>query len=176
MHFSFTRFLEQYEKLENSGTPFDPASYVPPVSPYVPSSQKINTRSYTLATPTIPTHQSSLPSTSLPLDQLQLLRRAGLPGLIQLTPTQLSQLQLLLHQPGSLSRLQQPAHKVRYDWLLRSLTSGLPNEVDFSLNALLMVSHDQHVILTLTNVSHYVLLNCILSVVLAALCSYSITI
>ena len=85
--------------------------------------------------------------------QLLLLRHAGLPSLLQLNPTQLSQLQHLLQQPAGLSYMQQPIHEVRYDWLLRSLTSGLPNEMDFVLNALMVVSHDQHMILSLPTVS-----------------------
>lgn len=133
------RYLEQYERLEASGSPFDPSTYVPPPpAPHKMHSPRplpvFNNFVSSPSSPHVPSHHSPLPN------------------LVHLTPTQLQQLQLLLQAPTS-SATVQSFDTTRYDWIVRSLQCGLPNEVDFALNTLLMMSYDEHMITPLPAVS-----------------------
>ena len=149
--------MEQYESLDHNGTPFDPETYVPPA---------VHTPQTALAS-----HQTRSSSTLSPhlANQLQMhslggraqtkplpLATAipGLPNLLQFTPAQFQQLQLLLKLQAS--QLEQQRHLVqtaRYDWLVRSLQCGLPNEVDFAFNTLVVLSHDDKKIMPMSTVS-----------------------
>ena len=83
-------------------------------------------------------------------NQLQVLA-----GMLNLPPNQVQLLEMLMHQ-----HQQQLQSKVlessRVDWLVRSLQSGFPNEIDFALNSLLIVSSDNKGVLPLGKVPHLV--------------------
>lgn len=90
---------------------------------------------------------SAIPGFSNLLKQLNkspnlLNQIANMPSLLQLPPNQLQLVQLLLQQLAALQHQSQTVNVVRYDWLVRSLQSGFPNEVDMAMNVLLMLSAD----------------------------------
>ena len=155
--FTMFRFLEQYEALDHSGTPFDPETYVPPV---VHTPQSTHTSHQMRSSSSLSPHLANqLQMHSLggraqakPLPLATAI--TGLPNLLQFTPAQFQQLQLLLKLQAT--QLEQQRHVVqtaRYDWLVRSLQCGLPNEVDFAFNTLVILSHDDKRIMPLSTVS-----------------------
>ena len=88
-----------------------------------------------------------------------------MPSLLQLPANQLQLVQLLLQQLTNLQQSNQlvaTAHGMaRFDWLVRSLQSGFPNEVDLAINSLIMLSNDSEKVFVISNKPH------LLSVLLA---------
>ena len=76
---------------------------------------------------------------------------ANLPSLLQLPPNQLQLVQLLLQQMAAIHATKGRGGEKgalrgsgkKCDWLVKSLECGLPNEVDLSMNCLLVMSNEE---------------------------------
>ena len=152
------RFLEQYESLDHNGTPFDPETYVP--TTVHASHSTLSSHQHTRSTSSLSPHLAN----QLQMHALGGRAQAkplplatgipGLPSLLQFTPAQFQQLQLLLKLQASQLELQRHmVQTARYDWLVRSLQCGLPNEVDFAFNTLIILSHDDRRVMPISTVS-----------------------
>ena len=167
------RFLQEYEQMELQGSTFDPANYVTRTTPPVRQSRIPQPTPPTQSTPTPPvnarlsrnsfsTLSSHLPNLlALPglqglgnlLDQLSKApnQLQVLSNMLQLPPNQIQLLELLMHQHQQRQQ-SRVLDNTRTDWLVRSLQSGFPNEIDFSLNSLLIMSSDNKGVLPLNGV------------------------
>ena len=84
-------------------------------------------------------------------NQLQVLS-----NMLNLPPNQIQLLELLMRQ-RQVQQQTKLSEDSRIDWLIRSLQSGFPNELDFTLNTLLVMSVDDSVgVMPLSKVPHLV--------------------
>ena len=84
-------------------------------------------------------------------NQLQVLS-----NMLNLPPNQVQLLELLMKQ-RQVQQQTKLSDNSRIDWLVRSLQSGFPNELDFTLNTLLVMSVDDNVgVMPLSKVPHLV--------------------
>ncbi len=163
--------------MELQGSAFDPTKFTPKTIPPVRQSRIHPVYSTPSPTPPPPVNarlsRNSFSTLSSHLPNL--LALPGLQGLGNLldqlskAPNQLQVLSSMLHLPPNQVQLlellmqqhqQQQQTRVldntRNDWLVRSLQSGFPNEVDFCLNSLLIMSSDNKGVLPLNDIPQLV--------------------
>lgn len=173
------RYLEAFERYElgepvNYRTNDTPRQVIIQNTPTSASSTPLpNTPSSLNASPLLTKNNlsflSAIPGFNDLLTQLKknpnlLQQISTMPGLLQLPHNQLQIIQLLLQQLAGIQQTSRLGHRAtRYDWLVRSLQCGYPNEVDIAVNALLMLSFDTERVLSISQQPH------LLSVLLAHL-------
>lgn len=155
------RYLEPYERYEAG----EPALFPSPDP--APRRLTFQTTPTIQTTPPIPhsnhnllaakfSHLTQVPGFANLLKQVEkspelISQIASLPSLLQLPPNQLQLIQLLLQQMAAVHSGKGGSGGVvgatrgggkKCDWLVRSLECGLPNEVDLSINCLLILSYE----------------------------------